>query len=152
VIRKLKNGDVNEIDALVAIQSTVGPESDNMVKHFAPSEPEEASQVDKTEPSILLTSFVGCKGLSAGHVFIVGANNGSLPKSASAITDIEISQFIVALTRTRKQCHIVSNKWLISPIGKDGKFVQPFTETEFLSWLPDELIYNKGGLKAADFK
>jgi superfamily I DNA/RNA helicase len=152
VIRKLKNGDISGIDALVAIQSIVGLESDNVVIHFTPTEPEEPPQIDKTQPSILLTSFVGCKGLSAGHVFIVGANNGSLPKNADAITDIEISQFIVALTRTRKQCHIVSNKWLFSPKDKNGKFVPSFTETEFLSWLPNELIDNRGELKAADFK
>ena len=152
VIRKLKDGEITGIDALVEIKSVVGFESDNVINHFTPTEPEEASQVDKTQPSILLTSFVGCKGLSAGHVFIVGAHNGSIPKNVSAITDIEISQFIVALTRTRKQCHIVSNNWLFKPKDKNGNFVERFTETEFLSWLPDELIDNKGELKAADFR
>ena len=60
--------------------------------------------VDKNQPTILLTSFKGCKGLSAGHVFIVGVHDGGMPRDNKHIDDVEISQFVVALTRTRKQC------------------------------------------------
>lgn len=57
---------------------------------------------------IKLSSYVGCKGLSAGYVFILGLNEGSLPKNNMKPTDIEICQFIVAITRTIKCCYLIS--------------------------------------------
>jgi len=99
--------------------------------------------IDKTKPSIMLTTFKGCKGLSAGHVFIIGANNGSIPKDVTSIKDIDISEFIVALSRTRKSCYVISNKWLISPFaGK--KYILPFSKTIFLDFIPKELINDLG--------
>jgi superfamily I DNA/RNA helicase len=70
--------------------------------------------------------MVGSKGLSAEHVFIVGFNNGHFPRDASQITDYEICSLIVALSRTRKQCHLVScGRW-------KG---QPLPVSIFLQWL-----------------
>ena len=60
------------------------------------------------EPSIICTSLTGSKGLSAGHVFIVGINNGHFPRDPDAIPDQEVCQFLVGLSRTRKACHLVS--------------------------------------------
>jgi len=57
---------------------------------------------------IALNTYVGCKGLSAGYVFIVGLNEGNLPKNNSNPSDIEICQFIVALARTIKKCYLIS--------------------------------------------
>ena len=74
---------------------------DAIVEWYSPKEKEEAEKPDKTKPSILLSSFVGCKGLSAGYVMIVGANDGSIPKDSCKISDVEIAQFMVALTRTK---------------------------------------------------
>ena len=54
-----------------------------------------------------LTSYEGSKGLSAQHVFIIGLHEGDLPRKRSNIADLEICKFIVALTRTRKQCHLL---------------------------------------------
>src|SRR5262249_39454203 len=56
---------------------------------------------------IRLTSYEGSKGLSAQHVFIIGLHEGDLPCKRSNIADLEICKFIVALTRTRKQCHLL---------------------------------------------
>lgn len=74
--------------------------------------PEELSvaegEIDKTKPTIKLTTFEGAKGLSAQHVFILGLQNGDLPKNPSSILDIEVCKFLVALTRTRKQCHLMT--------------------------------------------
>jgi len=60
------------------------------------------------EPSIVCTSLVGAKGLSASYVFVVGFNNGHFPRDVRNITDEEVCCFLVALSRTRKECHLVS--------------------------------------------
>jgi superfamily I DNA/RNA helicase len=123
-----------------------------IASHFLPKEAKEEKVTDKNTPTILLTSFVGCKGLSAGHVFIVGANDTDLmPKDPEQIRDVEISQFIVALTRTRKQCHVVSNNWFIGPRDKKG-WIKRFQRSTFVSWIPEELVEERGNLGAKNFK
>jgi superfamily I DNA/RNA helicase len=78
---------------------------------------------------IRLTSFEGSKGLSAQHVFIVGLQAGDLPRNANNITDLEICKFLVALTRTRKQCHIIhTGRW-------SGEARRP---SIFLQWIRRE--------------
>jgi superfamily I DNA/RNA helicase len=71
-----------------------------LVEHAAPD-------IDKTKPSVLVTPFQSAKGLSGGHVFVVGMNQGALPKGLGEPTDEDIRLFLVALTRTRKQCHLI---------------------------------------------
>ena len=142
--------------ALAAVEAelriTLAAHFDEAASRFSPKEDEEEAETDKTKPTILLTSFKGCKGLSAGHVFLVGVHNGSLPKAANAIKDVEIAQFIVALTRTRKQCHIVSNEWLVAPKNKKGEWVQKFQKSTLVAWIPAELAEDKGNIKAGSFK
>ena len=70
--------------------------------------PEEEGDPDPTSPSIVCTSLLGAKGLSAGHVFVVGFIDGAFPADPNEITDDEICKLIVALSRTRKACHLVS--------------------------------------------
>jgi superfamily I DNA/RNA helicase len=106
--------------------------------------------VDKNQPTILLTSYKGCKGLSAGYVFIVGVHDGGMPRDNKDVDDVEISQFVVALTRTRKQCHILSNDWVHSPKGKKG-WIDAFQPSIFLDWISKELIEDRGKLRAKDF-
>jgi ATP-dependent DNA helicase UvrD/PcrA len=86
---------------------------------------------DQTKPSIKLTSFEGSKGLSAQHVFILGLQEGELPRKAEAITDIEICRLLVALTRTRKQCHLIFTR-------RFG--ARPTRGSVFLSWIKPERI------------
>lgn len=124
---------------------------DEIVDCYSPKEKKEEEKPDKTKPSILLSSFVGCKGLSAGYVVIVGANNGSIPKEPRNISDVEIAQFMVALTRTRKQCYIISNKWHISPKNK-GSYQMPYEKSVFLNWIPSIFIEDKGVLKSKDIQ
>lgn len=124
---------------------------DAIVEWYSPKEKEEAEKPDKTKPSILLSSFVGCKGLSAGYVMIVGANDGSIPKDSCKISDVEIAQFMVALTRTKKQCYIISNKWHIAPKHK-GSYQKPYEKSIFLNWIPSKFIDDKGVLKSKDIK
>jgi ATP-dependent DNA helicase UvrD/PcrA len=89
----------------------------------------EAHQGIETEdgvPSIICTSLLGAKGLSAGYVFIVGFNDGVFPGDPDAISDDEICKLIVGLSRTRKECHLVS-------CGFWGTgFLKP---SSFLRWL-----------------
>jgi superfamily I DNA/RNA helicase len=82
------------------------------------------------EPTVVCTSLTGSKGLSAGHVFIVGFNDGHFPRGPGAITDQEVCQFLVGLSRTRKQCHVVS-------AGRYGtSWLKP---SRFATWIKDSL-------------
>lgn len=83
-------------------------------------------EIDKSKPSIKLTTFEGAKGLSAQHVFICGLQNGYLPKIPNKISDIEVCKLLVAITRTRKQCHLIFTK------NFAGKRVEP---SVFLNWI-----------------
>ena len=122
-----------------------------LIKYFSPLDEEEAPEKNPEEPTILLRSFEGSKGLSGGHVFIVGANDGSMPKlDGTEIQDIECCKFIVALTRTRKQCHIISNRWLNSPKTPDGKWVESFGKSTFIDLIPPEYIEDLGYKKSAE--
>lgn len=92
---------------------------------------EEAAKAgeEAAKPTVKLTSFEGSKGLSAQHVFIVGLQEGELPRKASDISDLEICRLLVALTRTRKQCHMVYTRLF------SGKRMRP---SPFFSWInPD---------------
>jgi len=117
--------------------------------NFSPIEKEEVVP-DKTKPSILLTSFSGCKGLSAGFVFIIGANNGVMPKDRNNVTDHEICQFIVALTRTRKECSILSEIWFSSPKDKKGQWIPKQQRSEFIDLIPPGNLDDRGNIKSKD--
>ncbi|MBK8464972.1 MAG: ATP-dependent helicase [Chloracidobacterium sp.] len=130
-----------EVDNAVEaeIRLILDEQYDGILENYIPDIEEEVVEPDKTQPSILLTSFVGCKGLSAGKVVIVGANNGSFPRDPNNIKDVEIAQLVVALTRTRKECHIITNEWLIAPKIKD--VWQPrYSQSIFFSWIPKDFF------------
>lgn len=83
---------------------------------------EESLSADKIK--VALSTYVGCKGLSAGYVFIIGLNEGNLPRSNSNPSDIEICQFIVALARTMKQCYLISVSRFAGKLeGRDSIFI-----------------------------
>jgi len=92
--------------------------------------PAQADDGDAVTPDILFTTLVGSKGLSAEHVFIVGMNNKHFPRKPSAITDDEVCSLIVALSRTRTRCHVISCKWF----GRG--FLSP---SVFLNWISPHL-------------
>jgi superfamily I DNA/RNA helicase len=86
---------------------------ENIKQEFAErSETANSSSADSKQKNltIKMTTFEGCKGLEANHVFILGLNDEILPSSVSKINDREICQLIVSMTRTRKQCHLISFK------------------------------------------
>lgn len=154
IIGIIKRNESLEDDVEKELSVLLGDKLKIIAERFSVSAESEDIVADNTKPSILLTSFLGCKGLSAGHVFIVGANNRSLPliNEKNEIEDIEISKFIVALTRTRKCCHIISNKWLHSPVNKNGEWIDPFEESTFIKLIPPKLIDDRGPLKSSDIK
>jgi len=88
-------------------------------------------QLNLESPKIKLVTYEGAKGLSAQHVFILGVQNGDLPRNSSKIKDLEVCKFLVALTRTRKQCQILCTT------NFAGKSVNP---SVFIKWLPKDQI------------
>jgi hypothetical protein len=84
---------------------------------------------DASVPTIKLTSFEGSKGLSAQHVFILGLHEGELPHDAANINDLEICKYIVALTRTRKQCQLL-HTWRFGGVPK--------RPSAFIGWIKPE--------------
>ena len=118
------------------------------IKFFPLEEPEVVPE--KTQPSILLTSYQGCKGMSAGFVFIIGANNGIMPQVVNDISDVEICQFIVALTRTRKKCYILSEDWMYSPKDNRGNWIPKNGRSIFIDFIPKDCLDNLGNLKSKD--
>ncbi len=89
-----------------------------------PGTPQSAN--DATIPSVICTSLRGAKGLSANRVFIVGFNNGHFPRNPTGITDDEVCSLLVGLSRTRRQCYLVS-------CGRFGNVrLQP---SVFLDWI-----------------
>jgi superfamily I DNA/RNA helicase len=79
------------------------------------------------QPTILCTTLKGAKGLSAEHVFVVGLMNGHLPVDPRSPSDEEVCEFLVALSRTRKACHLVSTKMFAGP--------PPLRPSLFLGWV-----------------
>jgi superfamily I DNA/RNA helicase len=124
----------------------LGGESRAVLNRFFPMEQPEQPEPDLAHPTILLSSFEGCKGLSAGHVFIVGLNDGEMPRpdADGEIPDIECCKFIVALTRARKSLFLLSNKWDYVPSGP----ARP--PSIFVQMIPAQLRRDGGYLKAAD--
>ena len=136
---QLEESDQHSLDNLLGEHAT------QIIDHFYPSDEEdEEVEQDLSEPSILLSSFEGCKGLSAGHVFIVGLNDGIMPRinAWSEIDDIEISKFIVAMTRTRKLLYLLSNRWDYGPNGPR------FYPSTFMDYVPEEFQHAAGYIKS----
>jgi hypothetical protein len=127
----------------------LGNESQAVLNRFFPTQQPEQPEPDLAHPTILLSSFEGCKGLSAGHVFIVGLNEGEMPRpgASGATPDIECCKFIVALTRARKSLFLLSNMWDYAP---DGRPACP--PSIFVQMIPSELRRDGGCLKAADME
>lgn len=153
IFGKVKAGEEMTTELLAELKEITGDHFEELYAYFSKKEEEVSEiEVDTAQPTILLTSYKGCKGLSAGHVFIVGANDGEMPRNPSRITDVEASQFLVALTRTRKQCHVISNKWYSSPKAPSGEWNTKYPRSTFMSWLPSELCNDLGELKASDLR
>jgi hypothetical protein len=94
-----------------------------LAERLSPTDPP-ADEIDETQPTIMLTSLMGSKGLQASHVFIVGVNGGHFPRDNANISNEEVCQLLVALTRTRKSCTVASVRHFGSGWLDESKFVQ----------------------------
>lgn len=144
-----KKGEDNDL-LLAELEKLIDEKTFTEIKaRFLPAEVVEIIP-DHTQPSILLTSYQGCKGMSAGFVFIVGANNGIMPKNVRDVSDVEVCQFIVALTRTRKKCYILSEDYMYGPFDKMGKRIRKNCRSIFIDLIPVDCLDDLGNLKATD--
>jgi len=85
---------------------------------------------------IKLTTYLGAKGLSANHVFVLGLENGIFPKDPNNISDDEACQFIVLLTRARKSLRILSvNKRFNKKLNR-----MTYNLSSFISMLPRKFL------------
>ncbi len=105
------------------------------------AESSDEEEADPSKPTIIATSLVGSKGLQASHVFIVGVNEEHFPHSNAAPTEDEVCQLLVALTRTKVQCHLVTTKRL----GRN-----PLNRSLFIDWLASHT--EKVSVNAAYFR
>jgi superfamily I DNA/RNA helicase len=115
LVRRLRDGEQLTGEGERQLSAAVGIEMTGIRENLAvaddeepPEEDDEAEDADEDAPTIRFTSLVGSKGLSASYVFIVGFNNGFFPRDADAITDDEVCKLLVALSRTRVECQVVS--------------------------------------------
>ena len=96
----------------------------------AGTNPEVLSAATDDKPSITCATLLGAKGLSGGHVFVAGCVDGFLPRRADSIQNEEVCQFLVALSRTRKECHLIS---------VDSFLGRRWRASSFLTWIQQPL-------------
>jgi superfamily I DNA/RNA helicase len=138
LVRRLRDGEVlteeeaNQLEAAAGIAMAEIKESLAIIEEDEEplQEDEQAEEATEDEPTIRFTSLIASKGLSAAYVFIVGFNNGFFPRDPNAITDDEVCKLLVALSRTRVECHVVSCRHF----GKDW-----LDESAFAEWLRPHL-------------
>ncbi len=58
--------------------------------------------------NLLFTNFLGAKGLSADHVFVLFVQDKIFPDNASKITEDEVYKFLVAMTRAKKSLNFIT--------------------------------------------
>lgn len=136
LLEAIKNGEtINE-----NLYKLLGKDAEKIIQHFLLKEFDE--MIDDSQPVILLTTFQGCKGLSADYVFIIGLNEGKFPKKNTdgSIDDIEYSKFIVAMTRTKKCCYLLTHTFDFNPGSKPTKN----TRSKFINLIPKEFLNDKG--------
>ena len=118
--------------------------ADYIVKHrkAVTEKSEQGKEEHVEEPAkrvrIKLTNFYGSKGLSALHTIVIGLNNHIFPKDPAHLSDDEACKFIVALTRARRSCSLVTNGEFDR--SKNRLFNDP---SEYLRLLPEKLKDSK---------
>jgi superfamily I DNA/RNA helicase len=138
LVRRLRDGEIltseqkSQLEAATGVGMAEIRESLAVVEEDEDPLPEDEDSEEPTEdsPTIWFTSLIASKGLSASHVFIVGFNNGFFPRDAIGITDDEVCKLLVALSRTRVECHLVSC----------GRFGEGWVEeSAFADWIRPHL-------------
>ncbi len=134
LLKKGITGEALTPDELVCLKDVIGMSFEKAMKYLEESGGDSPAEPDITLPTITATSLLGAKGLQAGHVFVVGLNEGHFPKHNDNPTDDEICQLLVALTRTKKRCYLVScDRFGISMVE----------DSVFLEWLRPFLTHER---------
>ena len=112
LLQKVKNdGEITHKQQGI-LEKFFGAKIDNLRAELTTEEDAEEAEKDQTASSenisVILTTYVGCKGIAADYIFVVGLNERNLPKNNSNPSNMEICKFIVALTRTIRKCYLVS--------------------------------------------
>lgn len=114
LVRRLRVGEALTVQEIAQLESSTAMSYKEIVVALKLDDEDDGPQSslpeieDTTSPTIIVTTLVGSKGLQAGHVFVVGVNEGHFPRSNSGITDDEVCSLLVALTRAKKSCTLVS--------------------------------------------
>lgn len=135
ILRKVKEGALLSQEEVLAVEGGVLTPFLDVKKELVrdmDSENDEPSDFDQEPsapagaPRVVVTSLVGAKGLQAEHVFVVGVNDQHFPRSNADISEDEVCCFIVALTRAKRSCTLVS-------CDRFGN--QPLHTSAFLDWI-----------------
>ena len=121
--------DQDEVDEAGALEEDVGA-------------PAAEGGIAPDEPSIICTSLVGAKGLSGSYVYVVGCNDGHFPEDPNAITDEEVCCFLVALSRTQKECQLISCN------NFSGNWMEPSRLVDWIRPHVDEITIDAAWLAA----
>lgn len=137
LLTRIGNGDQLLPEERVAVEAATDRSFDELQSLLVPA-PAAVLAVDETKPSVLVATYVGAKGLSGGHVFVVGMNEGFLPRGAQ-VTDEDVRLLLVALTRTRKECHLIWVKWYGKPHG-EHKIPPQLKPSRLLNWIAKDRL------------
>ena len=96
---------------------------------------------------IKLKTYLKAKGLSANHVFVLGLENGILPKNPNYISDDEICQFIVLLTRSRKSLDLLISKRFDKKVCRGVDRISSFVDI-----IPKKFFRIEDNIKDSDYK
>ncbi|MDD2230499.1 MAG: AAA family ATPase [Candidatus Cloacimonetes bacterium] len=116
-------------------------QKDNIVKYFTTEQGQDQIASCESPSPIQIVTYQGSKGLAADYVFLLGVNNGDIPKDPTKIADYEICEFIVGLTRVKKECYVLP----ISNVYGEIK-----NRSVFLSWITPKRVANSISLSKND--
>ena len=117
------------------------PIKEKIVRYFRKVDGEESDSSSNSSYPIQFVTYQGSKGLAADYVFLLGVNNGDIPKDPTKIADYEICEFIVGLTRVKKECYVLP----ISNVYGEKKY-----RSVFLSWITPQRVANSRFLSKND--
>jgi hypothetical protein len=93
--RKLFENKPLSTDEEETLRSRLDERGDLLTRLAGWTDEEEVTAFDETKARVVCTSLVGSKGLSAQHVFLVGAKDGDFPRDPASIDRLEVCQLIV---------------------------------------------------------
>lgn len=109
-VEAVRRAERSLADVGEALEEAFGVPLAILATEFGFTEPQAEVAPDPSKPSVRITTLTGAKGLQARHVYVVGLNEGQFPKANSSVTEDEVCQLLVALTRAKSHCTLISAK------------------------------------------